>query len=271
MQKISIKDIKRALLIATITLFSVSTFLAIIFVLLGTDETGWRIMGTTAILGLLALLSMNNVFRLENEQKTTRILSTTALISNVFWSIPWIFLVWNLFKIILCGESTAGHYPLRDCSVNYYTFMDLVGKIAITAGIISATSTVVANFLTIKNYSTAIKALRSMGISCAIFSGVYFMPAIWLVSDYLEWSWRLFAIACIVLVFSCIVTPILAKVEKGKMQKPVSVPAPLVDEAKLREEIEAKVRAEITAEREQASQQQTESNDQPEQQETTSD
>ena len=247
---IMIKKIKKILLISTITLFSISAFLGIIFVLVGVDSTAWKIIGTTAILGLLSLLSMNNVFRLESEQKQIKILSITALISNIFWSIPWIFIVWDIFRTFMCDESTVtGYYgySYRDCSRSFYDFMEFIYKLVGTAGIISATTTVVANFLNMKNYSSAIKALKITAISSAIFLGAYFLPAIWFEDGgYISDTWRLIAVVAIIFVFSSIITPILAKIAKNKEKN--SNAAPRVDEVQLREQIEAEVRAKIAQE-----------------------
>jgi len=52
---------KKILLISTITLFSISAFLGIIFVLVGADSTAYKIIGTTAILGLISWISLRNI------------------------------------------------------------------------------------------------------------------------------------------------------------------------------------------------------------------
>jgi hypothetical protein len=129
--------------------------------------------------------------------------------------------------------------------------MELVAKIAGTAGIISVMTTVIANFLTLKDYTEIIKTFKGITIVCAGFLAVYFLPAIWFeeLDGYVEDTWRLIAIVGILFVFGAIVTPILVKVAKGKLNKATpTVVVQQVDEAKLRQEIEAQVRAEIVRE-----------------------
>ena len=60
------------LLFSTITLFSISAFLGIVFVLVSADSTAWKISGTVFVFALLSLFSMNNVFRLESERKSVK-------------------------------------------------------------------------------------------------------------------------------------------------------------------------------------------------------
>lgn len=248
-----LQNIKTLLLTATITLFSISALLGIIFILVGTDTLGWRVVGTVAILGLLSLLSMNNVMRLESPKAPIRNLSTTALISNLFWAIPWILIVWNAFKSFLCTQVpqqylSAQYYLVADCPAWYNGMIELIIKIALTAGIISITTTIASNFLGIKNYTQAIGTLKNITTYSAATIGLYFLPAIWTEgANYIHESWRFITIIFIIFVFSSIVTPILARIARSKTDRPKAYPSP-IDEKRLRQEIEAKVRAEIAAE-----------------------
>ena len=240
--------IKRMLLFSTITLFSISAFLGIVFVLVSADSTAWKISGTVFVFALLSLFSMNNVFRLESERKSVKYLSVVVLISNIFWSLPWILIIWNVFGLAMCTETVIRYtYSYSQCPESYYDVMRFIYQLAGTAGIISLTVTVVANLLHIKDYSMAIKYLRISGISSAIFLGVYFLPSIWFSeANYISDTWRLIAVVAIIFAFSTIVTPILVKITRNKLER--ATPAPQMDEARLRQEIEAEVRAKIAQE-----------------------
>ena len=233
----------------TITLFSISAFLGIFFVVVGTDTLGWKVVGTTVILGLLSLLSMNNVMRLESPKAPIRNLSTIALISNLFWAIPWILIVWDAFEFFFCTQTpqrylSAHYYLVADCPVWYSGMMELIIKIALTAGILSITTTIASNFLGIKNYTQAIGTLKNITTYSAATIGLYFLPAIWTEdADYIRESWRVITIFFIVLVFGSVVTPVLVRIAKAKTEKPLPQATNQVDEDKLRQEIEAKVRA----------------------------
>jgi polyhydroxyalkanoate synthesis regulator phasin len=106
--------IKRMLLFSTITLFSISAFLGIVFVLVSADSTAWKISGTVFVFALLSLFSMNNVFRLESERKSVKYLSVVALISNIFWSLPWILIIWNVFGLAMCTIPVSAFHVERD-------------------------------------------------------------------------------------------------------------------------------------------------------------
>ena len=229
---------KRALLISTIVLLSISALFGIIFVLVDTDKIAWRIIGTTAILGFLSLLSMNNVVRLEATRTPIRLLSITALVSNIVWSLPWIGMVWGIFGFFLCSGGT-------NCSNEYYAFLDLVYKIIVTASIVSIVTTIVANLLMIEQRSLSIKALRVLSIISITILGIYFLPPLWFhIDSYFELTWRIIAVVAILFVFSCCVLPVLMRAETNKLQKPSTH----IDEAAIRREIETEVRAKLAHE-----------------------
>lgn len=242
--------IKRFLLFSTISLFSLAAFLGVIFVLIGVDETAWKVCSTVLVFALLSLFSMNNIFRIESKRKTVKNLSIIALISNIFWSIPWIIFIWEPFKVFICTQ-TVSYYGYNNlslqCPVGYQNFMEALNTLSSTAIIISMVTTINSNFMNIKDYSPAIRYLRIAAISSATFLGVYFLPAVWkLDSEYISSTWRLITIVSIVFVFSAIITPILAKVARNKTQ--ATAPVSPSDEARLRQEIEAEVRAKIAQE-----------------------
>ena len=246
-------SIKKLLFISTIVLFSISALLGIISILFGSDETVWKIAGTTALLGMLSLLSMNNVFRLESELSSVRTLSTIALVSNILWSLPWILFLWDFFVATLCDRTpvtTEGylHYS-STCSSLYYATTDVLHKIATTAAILSVVATVASNFLNIGYRTRTIDLFRYTAITSSTIIGLYFLPAIWSgEEEYIGRSWRFIAILAIIFVFSSIITPILTKVARTKSRNPATTTHQPVDEVALRRELEAKIRAEIAAE-----------------------
>ena len=77
------KELKKYLLYTTIGLFAATALIGIFVVLTGSfGQTTGKIIATTSILGLLALFSMNNVLRTEDERSYVKTLSIIALISN---------------------------------------------------------------------------------------------------------------------------------------------------------------------------------------------
>ncbi|MCL2094569.1 hypothetical protein FWH13_00385 [Candidatus Saccharibacteria bacterium] len=172
-------------------------------------------------------------------------------------------MLWGLFELLICGVSTTS--TSRPCPTSYWNIMDVIYRIAGTAAIISATATVTANFLNIKNHTPTIKLLKTTVIASATFLGFYFLPAIWSSSSYLSYTWRLAAVAAIIFVFSNIITLILTRIEKTKLQKsPPNRTSPQpIDETKLRQEIEAEVRAKIAAEQAEQADQNEQTNQTP--------
>ena len=76
-----VKAIKKSLLYATIGLFAASVLIGIFIVLTGSfSTTTGKVIATTSILGLLALFSMNNVLRTEDDRVYVKTLSLFGLI-----------------------------------------------------------------------------------------------------------------------------------------------------------------------------------------------
>ena len=237
-------SLRRLLVIATITLLSLSALLGIVFVLTGADGVAWKVCGTVAILGVLSLITMSNIFRFEGSRITIKILSVVAIVAAVIWTLLLIGTIWDVYRTIVCEDT------YRTCSRLYSDFMQDILKIIVTGVIVSITTTVIGAFLQIKNHSSILAVFKYTAIASAVFLGVYFLPAIWFEDgDYIEDSWRLMAVVGIVFAFTSIVTPIVAKVQKSRSLKSAEAnPAP-IDEAKLRKEIEAEVRAKIATEK----------------------
>ena len=154
LNEVDLKQIKRVLLRTTISLFTFSAVVAIIIVLGAAefDSTIGRIIGTTTILGLLSMLSMNNVDRLDSESIAARSLSAVALVSNLVWAIPWLLLGWEVFD---------------------YTLLTPLMRVILTAGVISSATTSIAHYLNLKRFNSAISALRVTAILSTIFLGSY--------------------------------------------------------------------------------------------------
>lgn len=236
-------SLRRLFVIATITLLSLSALLGIIFVLTGADVVAWKVCGTVAILGILSLIAMSNIFRFEGSRLTIKVLSVVAIVAAVVWAFLLIGTIWDVYRSIVCEDT------YRNCSRFYSDLMQDILKIIVTGVIVSVTTTVIGAFLQIKNHSSILAVFKYTAIASAVFLGVYFLPAIWLEDgDYIEDSWRLMAVVGIVFAFTSIVTPIVSKVQKAKSLKGVEAKETPVDEAKLRQEIEAEVRAKIASE-----------------------
>ncbi len=82
---------------ATIAMLIVSAIIAIFMIFFGTERTLLQVLATMAILYLTTLLCANNASQFESPYTVTRVLSIVALIINIFWSLPWILIVWGCF------------------------------------------------------------------------------------------------------------------------------------------------------------------------------
>ncbi len=254
----SLQKIKKFFLIATITLFSISAVLGIFFILFGADSIGGNVISTTAILGLLSLLTTNNIARSESKNIAVKVTSIGAIISNVVWVIPWICLVWDVFRPMMCAKSyyIYGGGEFYNCSgqMNYYDTIECLWKIVGVSLVFSIVLTITSGFLKFKKYNSAIQILKIITIICACFLGLYFMFGI--LGENWAWlwryeGWRLIAVVAVVLVFGLIVTPILVKVQAGKEKlKKDFKEQSKESEAELRARLEKEIRAEIAAEQE---------------------
>lgn len=265
----NLQRIKKFFLIATIFLFSVSALLGIFFILFGADETGGRVISTTAILGLLSLLTMNNLARAENKDVAVKFTSIGAIIFNVVWTIPWICLVWDVFRKMMCEKSyyRYGGGEFYDCMghSDYFDMVDNLWKIVGTALIVSISLTIISSFLKFKKYNNVIQALKITTIVCTIILGFYFINSI--LTE--EWSWlwghggwRLLAVVAVILVFCLIVTPILVGVKSSREKLAKDFKRQSKEsEAELRVRLEKEIRAEIAKEQENSSNNNSNDND----------
>lgn len=103
---IDIAKTKKILLYITIGLLSFCALVGIIAIFAGVNSTFWRVAGTAAILFLVMLFSHTNILRLNTTDKSVLACAVIALISNVFWGIPWILLVWGVFGYISSHDIT---------------------------------------------------------------------------------------------------------------------------------------------------------------------
>lgn len=234
-------SLKKIVLYITIVLFSLSALIGIISVLTSADSTAWKICATTAILGGVALLTLNGITRLESNRRSVRILGAVSIAAHFVWAIIAIMLIWSVLKHFICEDV--------DSCRTYYDVAEVLLQIMATAIIVAVCTTVSANLLTVKNYSAAVRSLKITAIISVIFLGVYFLPAIWLrETQYLGDTWQLISVVFIVAVFSGIMTPIFAILQRNKRKKEETPSDGAIDEVALRKKIEAEVRAEIEAE-----------------------
>ncbi|MCL1876989.1 hypothetical protein FWF74_03090 [Candidatus Saccharibacteria bacterium] len=236
-QKIIPKGAKRVLMIATLALFSACALFAIILVIDGgtNSKVISKLLGTSAVLGLLTLLSLHNIIRMESDNKTIRTLSTVSLISNIFWSIPWLILIWDILTAIMCSETMRTYgsgfysysYPMVTCSDGYKGLVTFFMQVAFTAGIISAIATAIANFLNIKNYSPMVKNFKLASIGCGGFLGVYILPGIWINNgQYIADTYKFVLIVFILFIYASVVTAVLVKIERSKTNQPIAPTLP---------------------------------------------
>lgn len=250
---LNLQNFRKFFLYATIGLFSASALIGIYLILFGADSTSGKIVATTAILGAFSLFTMNNIIRLESVQKSVRYSAIGALISNLIWVIPSILMLWGFFELFKpdCQYSYAyGSYnytAYNTCMKPYHNLEEVIFKTINTACVTSAVLTLVSNFSNFKNYTKSIAILKTVTIITGGMLGSYEVGVIVFNDEVGGDFWRVLAVLGIVLVFGLIVTPILVKINKKKVETPAPAVQP-IDEAALRAQIEQEVRAKIAAE-----------------------
>lgn len=228
--KIPFEKLKTILLRATIILLATSTLLAIIAILISGNEFTFKVLGTTLLLSLFSLISTNNIMRLNHEQKIIKATAATALIANIVWVIPLLFMLWA---------------PIPGVTVKTRAFWTFVWDITFTGLTVAIASTIISRFVCfyrIKN--SAIQALASLTIISSTILSLLWLINIWF-SPHGAFPWQLYAIFSIFLVFGAIITPILVKVRHSN---PPQEKEPSLSREELRAEIEREVRAQIAAE-----------------------
>lgn len=270
LERSNYQKIRSILLKVMIICFSASAILGILLVLLSEvvdsdfAEFFLKLISTLLIVGALALFSMNNFTRLVTQDKIARIFPKAALVSNLFWAIPWILLVWGVMDLVgramgWCVLNRSWYYysySYYDCSRSYYDFISIVWRLVGVAVTISLCCTILSNFLVMKKSTPAISILQKTTITLTSILGIYVLCCIIADKMLLDDCWQLLAVMAIIEIFGLVVTPILAKVHKSQEMKQAlrAQVAPSIDEQKLRAEIEQEVRAKILAEQQAAAQ-----------------
>lgn len=209
--------IKKILLYLTIGLFSAGAILGIASVLFATGPTINQTIITVLIFGIVALFSMNAVSRIDTSNIYIKVLSIISFVSNFFWSIPAVLGVWGVFYTVLCIDQVKGRY-FTGCPDGYDETINTISRIAITAFIVTVTTTIIANLLNIKNYSLSVQISKIAAILSSTYLGIYFLPILWIDESgrYIENTWRLTIVVSIIFVFSVVVTPVLVKLSKAR-------------------------------------------------------
>ena len=277
-------------LFAMIACFSLSALIIIIFIL-----GGWTFMGgavgmlllkicaSSSVLGLFSLFTMNNLFRRESSNNYVRIASTAALVLNIVWVLPWLLVVWDAFDGLKnrCVEPSYSYYSYYDydydsesyrkaeeeyrnawnnyqqCKMPYENALTIASKTIVNGIILAIILTTIAEYLGYENYTSAIRGMKYTTIALAITIGGYIL----LLINFGEFSLigpitvRVLAVGFIVLIFCAIVTPVLVRVQKRKLNPPATAAAtttsneqqaavPVIDEKAIKERIRAEVEAE---------------------------
>ena len=299
-KKIDNKDVNalpawKIFLYATIGLIGLSALIGIFLIIF--SDSGFvkdsinvlaRIAGTTSILGLFCLLTMNHIFRCKHKKQLVRVAATAGLIMNIIWLIPWMLILWNAFDTLQdrCEYPSYTYYNYRygsdayerayqererkyneyqKCMEPYENAVEISWKTVATAGALAILLTLIANYVIFENYNNAIRALKVTAIVCGILLvSTLILTLDFEVRDLGETFWKLMAIVGIVFVFAVIITPILVKVQKKKLEaeKPEKekIAAPITkplfpkteeessDNSDLKEQIKAELREEMKGE-----------------------
>lgn len=225
-----ITKLKKPLLRATIGLFGISAALGVFFVISAPEGEAWRILATTTLLAFFSLFTTNNLIRLDHTASHIKALAAAAIVSNLLWAAPWLFIIWEFI-----GSSWDG--------------FEILWRTIWTFTILSICLTLTGSFLAMKSNSPGFHTTRTAAIVSAWLLYLYILPAILEIQEpgYLGDSWQLIAIASIVFVFCAISTPILAKLKPSKQTSNDDTYREQI-RAELRAEIEAEVRAELKLE-----------------------
>lgn len=220
---LSIAQLKKPLLQATIGLFSVSALLGVLFVLIAPEGETWKILATTTLLAFFSLFTTNNLLRLESPKKYIKVFASAAIVSNLLWAIPLLLTIW-----VFLGSSWS----------NY----EIIWRMIWTFSLLSICLTMTGSFLNMKSASIAFQNTRIAAIASAWLLYVYILPVVYGVdAEYIGESWQFIAIASIIFAFSAISTPILARLKAAPKQQANS-------DADYRARIRAELRAEVEAE-----------------------
>ncbi len=90
---------KSIILYTTISLLVAGAAIAIFMIFFGPTHIFGQILSTIFVLYLMTILSINNLSHTGDIYYSTRICSIIALVANLFWVIPWILLVWDIFGV----------------------------------------------------------------------------------------------------------------------------------------------------------------------------
>lgn len=205
-----------------------------------------RIVGTTSILGLFCLLTMNHIFRCKNKKQLVRIVAIIGLIMNIIWLVPWMLNLWNAYDGLKdrCERPVYSYnysrYGTRDyerryddyqdrldkyheCLEPYDNAVEISWKTVVTAGALAILLTLIANYTIFENYTSAIRALKVTAISCAVLLvGTLILVLDFEVKDLGDAYWKFVMIAGIVFIFALVITPILVRVQKKKHEAEMS-------------------------------------------------
>ena len=220
--KTTLTKLKQILLTSTIILLATSAVLAIIAILIPGTVFTFKVLATTLLLSLFSLISTNNILRLNSEQKIVKVTAASALIANIIWLLPSLFMLWG---------------PMPEYTVKTRAFLAFAWDIILTGLTVAISSTIASRFICFYHTKdSAIQALASLTVISSTVLSLLWLVNIWF-SPSTSFPWQLYTILLIFLVFGAITTPILAKVKHSNTH-----------EEELRLQIEHEVRAQIASE-----------------------
>lgn len=245
-----IKNIRKTLLWVSIGLFGLSALIGIWMILFSANTVGGQVISTTAILGLLTLLSANNLARIEDHNGAIKVMSIISLCANLVWSLIWIALVWGIFEKMSCTLTTHYGSTYYSCSRDYYDFLGGLWRIVAFSGTLSFLCTTISNLLRGEHRTTPITVTRYLAIGTDILLCGFFLLEI--IANFKiridEAGAKILAVLFVIFVASSIICLILTAMQRRKAKKQYTQSKQSLDEQALREQIEAEVRAKIASE-----------------------
>lgn len=246
-QTTTLVTLRKALLYTSIGALSISALLGIIMVLSG--DVDWRIIATTFYAAIASIFATSSLTRFETSSAPMRAMASAIMMFNVAWLILALIVVWDVLGI---SSSCTGVYSYASCKFSY----EAIVKWSITMFVVTLVTSLMARFVTFKDVNSLVAGLKVLTMVSAGMFGLVSVAMIWSRHGGSD-LWRLWLVAIILMILGAIVTPLLIWIENNKSRQVNNANSgnlSSVDEQRLRQQIEAEVRAKIMAEQQEKQQ-----------------
>ena len=171
------KNIKATIQKAAIWIFVGGVILSAVMIAVGgIDEFSvfGKLSGTLMILALMLIVSVFDFAKIETGNKETQLFAFIGVISNVFWALLWIGLIWGVFNYWTdrCISVRSSYYSVSSC---YSYAISFFGKMALISSFLSALGLFGSAIMGIKEYdkSSSIRPLKITAIACLTYEMIF--------------------------------------------------------------------------------------------------